>query len=473
MTRPGVVVRLSQAPGQVAIASDTGKWFASGLTERGPVAPTPIKSLNQFVQTFGDRQTYSVLYDAVELFFREGGETVVISRIVGPAATTGFKNLLDAGAAISLIATAIGPGAWSANYKVAVLTGTVAGTFVIQVTDASNVVLEDSGNLATQQDAVAWSQGSLYIRLTLGASALDPAPLAATVLSTGNDDRGAVTDTQWNTALGLLTNDFGVGQVSQPGRSTSTAYSQMITHATDFNRVAILDLPDSGNSATLISAVSTINARNVAAFGPWITVPGLVVATTRVVPPCALVAGLIARNDPGFGPNRPAAGNAGISNFAIGVSQTQFPDPTRESLNSEGCNIIRYMQGAVKVYGWRSLADPINDQQWIAFGNSRLYMGLVSELNQVGENYMFDEIDGVDGITITTFHGDLVSVLLSHYAAGELFGTNAEDAFSVDTSPAVNTPTTIARLELHAIVSVRMAPFAEMVVIDVVKQRIT
>lgn len=473
MSRPGVVVELQDTPGQVSVPTDTGTWFALGLTDRGTIAPQRIKSLNQFVQIFGDRQTYSVLYDAVELFFREGGDTVVIGRVVGPGATTGFKNLLDAGAGISLVVTALGPGAWSANYKVAVVAGTVGGTFAIHITDAANNVLEDSGNLVDQASAVAWSQNSQYVRITLGATALVPAVVAPAALSAGTDDRAAITDTQWANELALLTDEFGPGQVSEPGRTTTTAYDQIIAHCEAHNRVAILDLPNSGTSGTLISAISTENSRFGAAFGPWILVPGLVVATTRTVPPSALVAGLIARNDPVYGPNRPSAGIVGESRFAVGVSQTGWDDATRETLNDAGVNVVRNMSGTVKVYGWRSLTDPINDQDWVDFGNARLFMSLSAEFDVIGENFVFDEIDGQNGSTIGAFHDSLAGACLRHYNTGELFGDTADDAFSVDTGPSVNTIATIQQLELHALVRVRMAPFAELVVIEVVKQAIT
>ena len=89
----------------------------------------------------------------------------------GPAPTTGTKNLLDSGAGVSLIVNAIGPGAWSANYKVGVVAGTAGGAFQIQVSDASNNILEQSGDLLTQGAAVAWSAYSNYVRIVLGATA--------------------------------------------------------------------------------------------------------------------------------------------------------------------------------------------------------------------------------------------------------------------------------------------------------------
>ncbi len=469
---PGVNVFLQDAPGQVSIESDTGTWFATGLTDRGPVVPTAIRSLSQFVSVFGDRQTYSVLYDCVQNFFNDGGNVVVISRVVGPSASSGTHNLLDTNSATSLVVTAIGPGAWSANYKVGVFAGSVGGTFVIRVSDSANATLEDSGNLVDQASAIAWSQNSSYIRITLGSTALVPIAAALAALSAGTDDRSNVTDAHWLIAQDKFTDDYGPGQVSQPGRTTTTAYGQIIDHCEALNRVGILDEPNSGSSSSLISAISTEDSRFAAAFGPWVVVPGLTAGTTRTIPPSGMVAGLIARNDPLSGPNRPSAGNAGVSRYAIGVSQPAFDKTTRETLNDAGVNLIRAFGTTVKVYGWRSLVDPTNDIGWIDFGNGRLYMTLTAELNAVGENWVFAEIDGQDGSTIGGFHGDLAGVCLNHFNDGELFGATTDEAFSVDTGHAVNTLSSIAQLQLNAIVGVRMATMAEDVNIAISKQSI-
>ena len=73
---------------------------------------------------------------------------------------------------------------------------------------------------------------------------------------------------------------------------------------------------------------------------------------------------------------------------------------------------------------------------------------------------------------IDEFHGDLVSNLMDHWTAGDLYGDTPAQAFIVDTSAAVNTPQTIANLELHAVCQVKMTPFAEYVQIQIVKRQI-
>lgn len=471
MPRPGVDVALLETPGSVVtIPTDTSTAFVVGLTDRGPLGANLILSLDDFVRKLGDRQAYSVLYDWMQTFFREGGNKAYVSRVVGPSATSGTINLLDTDSAVSLVATAIGPGDWSANYKVGVAAGGASGTFAIRVTDDDDNVVEDSGDLIDVNAAVLWSAGSRYIRLALGASALDPDPVSPSSLSTGTDDRNNITDTSWLNALNLFSVDLGPGQVVAPGRTTTTGHSQLIDHAESSNRVAILDLTDSSSSSTLISNVAT--SRFAAAFAPWILIPGLVTGTFRTVPPSAVICGLVARNDPSLGANHAAAGRFGLSNYAVGLSQPAWDDSTRTALNSSGVNVIRQLFGTITVYGWRSTTNAVSDSNWIDFGNARQFMKLSAELDQVGQNYLFEDIDGQNGRTIGGFHDALAGVLMEHYNTGQLFGATPDAAFQVDTGSSVNTLETIANLELHAICYVKMSPMAEYVLIQIVKRSV-
>jgi hypothetical protein len=429
--------------------------------------------MDQFNTVFGSRQSYSVLYDAVETFFGEGGNRVFIGRVVGPGATLGTLNLMDSGAGVSLVVNANGPGAWSANYKVGIIAGTAPQSVQIQVSDASNNILEQSGDLLTQGAAVAWSAYSNYVRITLGATALMPVPVALTAMSAGNDQRAAVTDNEWAVALASFSLALGPGQVSQPGRSSSVAYNQIKTHVEANNRVGILDLPNSPTSTVIKAAAAGVTSRFCASFGPWVVIPGLTVGTVRTVPPCALVAGLVARNDPSLSTNAPAAGNEGISKYCTDLSQPDWDDPTRTDLNNNACNVIRRMLGGIRNYGWRALVNSVNDPSWVNFGNGRLYMDLSAELNAIGENYVFAQIDGQNGQTINLFNAALSGAMLAHYQAGDLFGDTADEAYNVNTGSSVNTLQTLANNELHAVVTLKMSPFAEYVVIQIVKRQIT
>jgi hypothetical protein len=470
LTRPGVNIIQREVPPPRSAPTDTSVWLVAGLTDQGPTIPKLITSMSDFTRIFGPRTSYSILYDALDVYFREGGGSAYISRVVGPAATVGVRNLLDAGAAVSLIVSALGPGAYSSGIKVGVVAGSAGGTFQLQVADINNVILEQSPDLADNAAALLWAQQSSYISLALGASANDPAVVALTALSAGNDDRNNILDAHWQIALDALSTDLGPGQVSAPGRTTDIGHTQLLQHAKDHVRVAVLDASDTPTEATLkaSSAAARIgNQRYGAFFGPWDIAPGLTPGTTRKVPPSARIAGNIARNEVALGPNAPAAGDAGEALFVVGVTQA-WDDATRQRLNDAGVNVSLVKFGGVRTYGWRSLVDPLADPYWIDFGNVRLYMAIASQAAATAEHFEFDQIDG-QGHTISEFNGALTGMLMAFYADGGLYGATAADAFSVDTGAQVNTPTTIQNNELHAVLNVRMSPMAEMVQIEIVK----
>ena len=468
--RPGTRIIRRETPPPRSAPTDSSVWFVTGTADRGELKPIRISSLADFERFLGLRQSYSILYDAVDVFFREGGARLYVSRVVGPAAIQAFKNLMDNAAAVSLVVTARGPGSWANTYKVGVRAGVVSG-YQIYIQDPNNVEIESSADLTTQQDAVDWAKFSSYVSIALGASSLVPQVAAAAALATGTDDRAAITDTQWQAALDRFTDDLGPGQVSAPGRTSDTAHTQLLSHAANRNRVALLDLPDSATAATLKTSVANSrvgNQRYGAAFAPWITVPGVAVNTLRTVPPSALVAGAIARIDNVEGPNQPAAGLLGQAFYAIGLSQADWDGTTRDDLYKGGVNVIRSMYGGIRIYGWRSLVDPNSDFRWINFANCRLLMSIVARAGVVAETYVLRQIDG-PGLTMSAFHGDLVGLLLEYFVQGALYGETPDEAFLVDTGPQVNTPTTLAANELHAVLAVKMSPDAELVTIEIVK----
>jgi phage tail sheath protein FI len=476
--RPGILVAQRSSPPPRSAPTDTGVWNVVGLTDAGPSTyPVLISSMSDYERIFGARVSYSVLYDALDVYFREGGARAYVSRVVGPAATTGSKNMLDAGAAISLVASALGPGAGSANISVGVRAGVGAGTFVIFVI-VGGVEVETSPDLEDVNAAVLWGMNSSYIRITLGASANDPAVVAAGALSAGADDRASITDTHWQAGLDRLSADLGTGQVSAPGQSTTARHLQLLDHAYTHRRAAILDAPDTGTSATLTALAAATRAGGTyekygALFAPWLVAPGVVPGTTRSVPPSALVAGLVAKNDAaGLGAVTPAAGDQGESDYITDITQPGWSDSVRNTLNTAGVNIVRRMFGAIRVYGWRSLVDPVTELSWLSFGHARLYMSIAADGASIAEGFLFDRIDG-QGKKLSEFGGALVGMLMDYYRAGDLYGATPEEAFFVDVGNQVNTPTTLSLNELHAVLNVKMSPFAEFVQIDIVKRAIT
>lgn len=473
---PGTKIIEMATPPPRSAPTDTGVLFATGISDEGPSdSAVLIRSLDEFIIHFGPRSVGSYLYDSVETYFRIGGSKLYVSRVVGPAAVVASVNLPDGAAAVSLVYHAPSSGAAGNNYSIAVLAPDVAGV-KLQITK-SGAILATSPDLADQNSAVAWAQGTGYGTLTLGASANLPAVSAARAAAGGADDRASITDTQWTAALTRFGKDLGPGQVAAFGRTTAAAQTALLQHAQDNNRVALIDLPDSPTAGTLVTAAGALKnlatSKHGAAFAPWAVVPGIVAGQTRTVPYSAVQAGLIARNDISNSPNVPAAGSNGQADWALGLSQPAWDDNTRNNvLNVNGVNIAIMKYGGVRTYGYRTLTDPVANPNWVEFSNVRLYMTIAALGDAIAERYVLSQIDG-KGRKIGQFGGELTGMLVPFFEEGSLYGDTPQEAFNVDVGPQVNTVQSIQAHQLKAVIALKMSPFAEDVILELVKTAIT
>jgi hypothetical protein len=279
--------------------------------------------------------------------------------------------------------------------------------------------------------------------------------------------------TGFTDALDALGRALGPGQVFAPGVPTVSVggvNTALMAHAATNNRIALLDAASTDDTSDeLITLAGTLSAspdaRYAALFAPPAIVPGVTAGTTRTVPYSALEAGIMARNDVTHTPNVAAAGPLGISRFAIDLAAA-FTDAERQDLNESGVDIARNVYGQIETYGYRTLAPEATG--WLSLANARLNMEICAKAEAIGELFMFTQMDG-RRVRISQFGAELSGMLIPYYEAGALYGTTAQEAFYVDVGGSVNTDATIAAGELHAVIGVRMSPFAEYVVIEIVK----
>lgn len=475
---PGVTIRERTQRLSRSLPTDTAVFFLAGIAEKGPNGTAVlVQSVADFERYFGPRQTYSSAWDMVDGFFQQGGNKMYFSRVFGPTPTTATVNLLDGAAAISLVVTASSPGVWGASLNIAVEAGDQAGEFKLRVTHDTDTTINDlSPSLVDTAAAVAWAETSDYIRLALGASALDPAVAAAAGLVGGTDDKENATDATWLAALNAFLLDLGPGQVAYVNRSTSTAHGQLLDHGLNFNRKALLDPTDVVSKATLLSAIATAraltNAKHGAMFGPWPRLSALAPGGgVRPVPPSCLVAGRIAANEgQGMTPNQPAAGDRGVLDAAV-LLPVNFNDSDRNELNEAGFNVISSMNSVIKVYGWRTALNKTSNPLHWQFGNQRLYMAIAAKANAIAEKFVLREIDG-RGLIFKDLQGQLIAMLIPYFEAGSLYGETPEDAFFVDVGGQINTPLTIADGEIRAAIELTMSPMGETVTIEIVRRQI-
>lgn len=463
---PGVYVRnLSSSPAR-GVPTDIGTLFAVGGTQRGPTdRAVPVASMTDFNTVFGDRVAWSLLADSLETFFQCGGAVAHVSRVTGPAAVAATKTIADASSGTSLTVTAASPGAWGNDVTVQVTAGTGGGTFALVVA-YKGVEVERSLDLIDTQAAAAWAQNSGYIRVT-ATGANDPAVAAAAALTGGADDTAGVTTASYEAALARFSRVLGAGQVAAPGVTTSAVHTALLAHAAATNRVALLDQPDTGTAATLTGLAASLtqdaNAWLGQTFAQWARVRGVTGSTTRVVPYSAVQAGMLARQDARhpWG-NYPPAGDAGIlPPFVVGVTQT-WSDQDRKTLNDAGVvAAVAGPSGQIKTYGVVGLGTGV----WRQHHGVRVRMRTQAVLEDVAGHFVFRVIDG-QGKTQAELGAAIRGELIHGWQEDAFYGATADDAFTVDTSDAVNTPATKAAGELHGTALVAIAAVAETVTIN-------
>jgi hypothetical protein len=211
--RPGVNISISEAPPALGAPVDAGQWFVVGLAEKGPTATyQKVTSLSEYKRYFGDRVSYGQLYDAADVFFREGGSTMYITRIVGPAAVKAFVNLQDSVPANTLKIEAKNAGAWANSLRIDVVAGTQAGYFILVVKHVTTGELERSPELVDKAAAIDWAaNNSIYINASDIAGTNDPAVVSNAALATGADDQAGIVDATWTAALLNFPRDLGPG----------------------------------------------------------------------------------------------------------------------------------------------------------------------------------------------------------------------------------------------------------------------
>jgi hypothetical protein len=475
MTLPGTSVSIRDEASPPFLDFDTGAAFVVGLASRGPTdAPAAVKSIAGYVAGFGERAGGSVLYDWLDVFYREGGSTAYVLRLVGDGAATSAVNLPHTGSGdpVAFNAEASSPGAWGDDLSIVIADGDAVGTYTLTV-KLDGETVESSPDLADNDEAVAWAERSAYIALTKQGE--DNPDNGTYTLTGGDDDLGSLTDDDYVDALAKLTDDYGPGQVAVPGKTSDAVHIGLLEHANAHTRVALLDLQDASSASTLAADVNavraTAGARFAAAFAPHAVVPGIAAGTTRTVGYSAVQAGLIARLDGVTGnPNQAAAGENGRARYAIDLSQPAWTDADRELLNDAGVNVARVIRGEIRTYGYRTIVNPVTDPRWVEFSGSREVMSILSKASAVGESYAFAQLDG-RGHTVADFQGELIGICAEEYANDALFGETPEEAYSVDVS--ANTDATAAERRLIARFLLRTSPFAERVEIELVKRLTT
>jgi len=483
---PGVVINTSVRTGpSVALLNEASQAFFVGLSERGPSDSAGLcTSLEQFENVYGGYQAYSLLHPTVETFFEEGGTQCYIARVVGPAAQKGSLDLDDADGNATIVLTANGAGSWSSNLSAQVVSGTVSGSFAVKIF-LSGTQIATTGNCFLREQAVGkinlHATASKYLVASLGADTSAPVAMpAAVALSAGNDDRAAVVDANYVTALALFNDALGSGSVSCPESGSATVYSGLLAHANAYNRIAILHGASNATIANIKSFAQTIianetNLEHGALYYPWVYAPTAVNGVNRLIPPDGYVAAARSKTVNGTGSHVPFAGAVSEAAFIVGVV-TDIDRTNGNALDEECVNAIRVINNTIRVYGARSLSQDTTNFRYITSQDT--INGVVTLAYRALEPVVFSAIDG-RGTVFANIESRLISVLEGFRIAGalfEAFGTNGQRidyGYTVKCDAKLNPTSELANGKIRAKVGVRVSGVGDRIEVEIVKSSLT
>lgn len=482
---PGVVVTTGAVAGPSSPArAPSSTYFSVGQAERGPTDQAIlVNSLAEFTARFGGLTTYSALYDDVKTYFQEGGTRAYVARVVGPAATIGATATPLQDRAVTPVSTlgvaAASAGAWSSDISVKVLDGSSTGTFRIQVLKAGTLV-EDFTNLHSPQEAVSRVNAkSIYLTLTDSASATaapgnNPAVVGPVSLTAGTDDRASITATHYVTALTLFEKGFGDGAVAVPGIGTSV-HAGLIAHANTTNRIALLVAARGADKAALSALAAALDSARSGLFAPWIRVPDGF-GGTKTISPEGYVAAARAKAHEATGPWRAAAGEVSRAVYVVAPDQV-FSVSDATDLDNGKVDVIRTIANAVRLYGWRSLSEDVDN--WAYLTGAEVVNRVVVESEKQLEQYVFGVIDA-SGHLLATIRGTLIGIVKPMADVAGLFaridprtGDVLDPGYSVVTDSTINPVASLATNQVLAKVGIRVSPTAALVELDVTKAAVT
>lgn len=281
-------------------------------------------------------------------------------------------------------------------------------------------------------------------------------------------------------ALALFTDDLGGGQVvSWDEVQNATTFAALQNWAAATKRYAVLDvkLADDlvGEMTTVAATQPPTNADCGVMVGPWIAIPppaGTVGASARQVPASSTACALIARADALGNPNRAPAGRDFPLQYATGFVGPQLTDANAAAMRTAGINPFRKVFGVLVLDGFVTSIDQSPETPFWQANCGRARMWLQWRAKSIGLNYEYKPIDG-RGRLARALQTDLDAACLELYNVNGLFGDTPDEAFATEVGVAVNTTSTIANGELHAVTEARFSLHAQTVIIDLVSVPVT
>lgn len=235
-----------------------------------------------------------------------------------------------------------------------------------------------------------------------------------------------------------------ISMVAAPGVPASTAsmaaVNDIVTHCkTMGDRIAILDAPQTATDPAVLAPLlptgssAAYQANDFAAlYTPWLVVFDDATKGEKTVPPSGHIAGIYSRVDATRGVHK-APANEQL--FGVLRPSVQIGKTAQGTINPQGGNCIRHLNGAIKVWGARTLAGDASLHKYVPI--RRLLSFLYKSIDQ-GTQWAVFEPNGPDlWARITRNVG---AFLTNVWSQGALAGAVAQEAFYIKCDAENNPP---------------------------------
>jgi len=237
-----------------------------------------------------------------------------------------------------------------------------------------------------------------------------------------------------------------VAIIAAPGQISPAVQDALLTHCeTRKDRFAILDSPE-----TISGGIDRLPKPRDSKYGayyfPWIQVYDPEKGNVYV-PPSGHIAGVYSRTDSERGVHKAPANEMirGALGLKYSVSKGE-----QDLLNPKGINAIRHMNGAVRIWGARTLS---SDPSWRYINVRRLFIMVESSIERATQWVVFEPNDHRLWKRVTRTISSFLTLL---WRNGALMGTSPEQAFYVKCDEETNPTEVVDAGQL--VVEIGLAP---------------
>lgn len=492
-------VRVGATGANVAPASTL---FIVGTAERGPLDEARlVLGVNQFEAIYGTYSSSYSLHDQVKTYFEEGGTRCYVARTAASGGVKASVAVVDAevspGTVMTL--TAANEGTWANSAASPEKHGLEAyisldgSTFSIQIDYQSETiftggpyldeVLADGSTKYAKQFAVEEINASAalaeFVTAAVGASTELPDDQSGDAYLFVSGAASSPSDSERVDGLDLFDYDLGPGAVAIPGSANATIYDGLRDHAKANRRIALCGFAVAASSSTAIAAADDYYGTTAATksdgsymafYWPSVKVPDGF-GGTRDISPEGYVAAARARAHRDAGSWQPGAGTGSAARYVTGIYEP-VNKSLGDTLDAARINALRVINGAVQVYGARSVSADETNWRFITYRDTLNF--ITGQCETALEPLVFRPIDG-RGNLFGQIEAILTGIMDPIRAAGGVYegfdanGQQVDPGYSVDAS-SVNNPTgSLANGVVTADVGARVSPVADQINITITK----